>query len=179
MRWRQVGGHAGLQGGRGLAWRARASAAYLGLRTSNVLNSIVYNTLVHLLPTHQPNLPWNESLVSLTSSTYAPPLLLLSFILLLTITRNTHLTLKRPWILQNHASFCFRLSAVGIMEVKFIYFPVPIWNIFFLFNPAYRCHLVKNVISVPIVTSSITFLKFPGLSFMWQLQKWFLTFTTF
>ena len=87
------------------------------------------------------------------------------FILLLTITRNTHLTLKRPWILQNHASFCFRLSAVSIMEVKFIYFRVPILNIFFLFNPAYRCHLVKNVISVPIVTSSITFLKFPGLSF--------------
>ena len=39
-------------------------------------------------------------------------------------------------------------------------------RLLFLFNPAYRCHLVKNVISVPIVTSSITFLKFPGLSFM-------------
>ena len=135
MRWRQVGGHAGLQGGRGLARRARvraagagarrarASAAYLGLRTSNVLNSIVYNILVHLLPTHQLNLLWNESPASLTSSTYAPPLLLLLFILLLTITstctRNTHLTFKKPWLLQN------------VMEVNLIYFPFPIWNVFF------------------------------------------------
>ena len=78
----------------GLATRARASAAGAGQRAGAggrgalgpacdlmSIYSIVYNTLVHLLPNHQPNLLWNASLVSIISSTYTLSLLPGSFIL--------------------------------------------------------------------------------------------------